>query len=291
MDYRGAGMDDFRILVERLVAWVNVAPLAPVVFAEPGFRQDLLTPAQPLVELYLVTEGAMELDVHGERCAVSAGELALANAHYGNRGRETQGPFRYGCISLSTSEAPDAKFWSERPRVCKHKAADVDSLRAVFSELSRLFHGPDQAFRDVLVKAQLLTLLVRAAAPVDGGSTLEPLPAQVRRAIELMGERRSDPKLNLARLARHARVSSSHLVRLFQNSLGVSPMRYLTEMRIRHAQHLLERSPLTIKEVAFLVGFADQLYFSRVFRQETGHAPTAFRQRFLGPSAPAKAPQ
>lgn len=279
MDYRGSGMDDFRILVSKLVDWVNVAVSAPVVFVEPGFRQDLLTPPQPLVELYLVTEGAMELSVQGERCSVAAGEMALANAHFGNRGREVVGPFRYGCISLSVVNAPDAGYWSAAPRVCKHRAADIDGLRSLFSELSRLFHGPDQPFRDVLVKAQLLSLLVRAAAPSAGAGTLEPLPPQVRRAVELMAERRSDPKLNLSRLARHARVSSSHLVRLFQNSVGVSPMRHLTELRIRHAQHLLERSPLTVKEVAFLVGFADQLYFSRVFRQETGVAPTAFRQR------------
>jgi AraC-like DNA-binding protein len=277
MDYRGSGMDDFCILVTKLLGWVNVAPAAPVVFVEPGFRQDLLTPAQPLVELYMVTEGAMELEVHGERCAVAAGELALANAHFGNRGRETQGPFRYGCISLSVLDAPDAKFWSQGPRVCKHRSADIESLRAMFLELSRLFHGPDQPFRDILVKAQLLSLLVRAATPVAKAGTMEPVPPQVRRAIELMTEHRSDPKLNLARLARHARVSSSHLVRLFQNSVGVSPMRHLTELRVRHAQHLLERSPLTIKEVAVLVGFADQLYFSRVFRQETGLAPTSFR--------------
>lgn len=287
MDYRGPGMDDFRILVGKLVAWVNVADAAPVVFVEPGFRQDLLTPPQSLVELYLVTEGAMELDVEGERCAVSAGEMALANAHFGNRGRETLGPFRYGCISLSTHDSPDTKFWSERPRVCKHRAGDIDGLRALFSELSRLFHGPDQPYRDVLVKAQLLTLLVRAATPTVGANTLEPLPPQVRRAIELMTESRSDSKLNLARLARHARVSSSHLVRLFQNAVGVSPMRHLTELRIRHAQHLLERSPLTIKEVAFLVGFADQLYFSRVFRQETGLAPTSFRARRQGVATPS----
>jgi len=278
MDYPGSCMDDFCILVSRLVDWVNVAPTAPVVFVEPGFRQDLLTSAQPLVEIYLVTEGAMELDVQGERCSVAAGELAMANAHFGNRGRETQGPFRYGCISLSVLDAPDAKFWGQSPRVCKHRAADIDGLRSLFLELSRLFHGPDQPFRDVLVKAQLLTLLVRAAAPVARPGNMEPVPPQVRRAIELMTEQRSDPKLNLARLARHARVSSSHLVRLFQNSVGVSPMRHLTELRVRHAQHLLERSPLTIKEVAFLVGFADQLYFSRVFRQETGLAPTAYRQ-------------
>lgn len=293
MDYRGGGMDDFRILIERLVAWLNTAPRAPVVFVEPGFRQDLLTSPQPLIELYLVTEGAMELDVGGEIAVVRAGELALANAHFGNRGREISGPFRYGCISLAVTEpAADDRArgrWGDRPLLCSHRPSDMDVLRTAFSELSRIFHGPDRPFRDVLLKAHLLQLLVHACAPATAGpGALEPLPAQVRRAIELMVEKRSDPKLNLGRISRHARVSSSHLVRLFQNSLGVSPMRHLTELRIRHAQHLLERSPLTVKEVAYLVGFSDQLYFSRVFRQETGMAPTAFRQK-LGGSRPDSA--
>ncbi len=283
MDYRGSGMDDFRILIERLVGWINTLPRAAVVFVEPGFRQDLLTTPQPLVELYLVTEGAMELDVHGEKALVRAGELALANAHFGNRGREVESPFRYGCISISVADSEAALAWAHKPLLHTQRAADMESLRTGFQELSRLFHGPDQPFRDVLLKAHLLQLLVHTLGPTTPGiGALEPLPAGVRRAIELMNERRSDTKLNLARIARHARVSSSHLVRLFQNSLGVSPMRHLTELRIRHAQHLLERSPLTIKEVAFLVGFSDQLYFSRVFRQETGQAPTAYRQQRQG---------
>ncbi len=49
-------------------------------------------------------------------------------------------------------------------------------------------------------------------------------------------------------------------------------------MRIRNAQSLLLRSTLSIKEISYMVGFRDQLYFSRVFRQETGMSPRAFRR-------------
>lgn len=64
-----------------------------------------------------------------------------------------------------------------------------------------------------------------------------------------------------------------------QRHLGTSPMRYLTGIRVRQAQSLLRCSNLSIKEIAFMVGFLDQLHFSRVSRAQTGASPTAFRNQ------------
>jgi two-component system response regulator YesN len=68
-------------------------------------------------------------------------------------------------------------------------------------------------------------------------------------------------------------------VRVFRTSLGTTPGRYLTDMRIRDAQSLLAHSSFSIKEISAMLGFEDQLYFSRVFRQKVGLSPKAFRLR------------
>jgi AraC-like DNA-binding protein len=278
-------MDDFCIHVDRLLRWLNTVETVPLTFAEPGFRQDLVTAPQPLIEMYLVTEGAMQLSVRERTAVLKRGELALANAHFGNVGRETGGPFRYGCISLDVTDAPrgptarDGTAWTEGPFLVGRRAPDFERLAALYEEVSRLYHGPEHPHRHFLLKAALLQLLACAGDTGAGAQRTAGLQnSHVRRAIELMQEKRADPKLDLDRVARHARVSPSHLVRLFQSHLGTSPMRYLTQMRVRHAQGLLSRSQLTIKEIAYLVGFSDQLYFSRVFRQEFGMAPRDFRR-------------
>lgn len=279
-------MEDFCAEIRRLAEWTSACAAPPVAFAEPGFRSDLDTVPQPFVELYLVTEGGLRLEVGDPARELSAhplrvGDLALANAHFGNHGRPAGGPFRYGCISLDVSSDPAlAGAWAARPRLLVRRAPDADRLLNLYIELARLYHGPEHPYRTLLLKASLLQVLACAGDPGAGAQRSAGLQnPHVRRAIEFMQERRADPKLDLARIARHAQVSPSHLVRLFQSHLGTSPMRHLTRLRVRHAQGLLLRSPLSIKEIAYLVGFSDQLYFSRVFRAATGQPPRAFRAR------------
>jgi AraC-like DNA-binding protein len=278
MDTLGLDMDGFCSDVRRLVEWLNPLPEVPIAFADPGFRQDLVTVPQPFVELYLVTDGVLRLAVQDESQVLRPGDLALANAHFGNVGREVSGPFRYGCVSLEVPDEPRFDDWKRRPLLRSRRAPDPAQAQALYKELAHVYHGPEHPYRGVLLKALLLQLL---ATTGDTGSRSQGSTQNrhVRRAVEVMTERRGDPALSLPKIARRVGISPSHLVRLFHENLGRSPMRYLTELRVRYARGLLLRSDLSIKEIAFMVGFRDQLYFSRVFRREAGASPRAFRDQ------------
>jgi AraC-like DNA-binding protein len=273
-------MDAFCEQVRRLAEWLSIEPALPLAFAEPGFRQDLETVPQPFLELYLVTEGTLRLTVKEHSQVLRAGDLALANAHFGNFGREVQGAFRYGCLSIELPSPPPVPAWTMAPFLLWRRALDPARLQSLFQEVSHAYHEAPYPLRDIQLKGAFLQLLAAAGdlggRPRGAGGTQNP---HVRKAVELMAERRGDPDLTLPWLGKRVGISPSHLVRLFQNHLGKSPMRHLTELRVRHAQSLLARSNLSIKEISYLVGFRDQLYFSRVFRQETGTSPRAFRSR------------
>ncbi len=285
MEYLDTDMEDFCGDMRRLVEWLNNSESAPVVFAEPGFRQDLCTVPQPFIELYLATEGGLHLHVGpegdgGVAADLRQGEMAIANAHFGNRGGEISGSYRYGCISLALPREAGFAIWSQHPYLVKRRVPDLDRIRNLYVDVANLYHAPSHPYRELLLKSTLLMLCAHAGDPGAGQSPSTGLQnIHVRRAVEIMQEKRSDSKLTLTRIARHAQVSPSHLVRLFQSNLNTSPMRYLTQVRVRHAQGLLLRSQLTIKEIAHLAGFSDQLYFSRVFRSETGSAPRDFRRK------------
>lgn len=79
-------------------------------------------------------------------------------------------------------------------------------------------------------------------------------------------------------IARHAGVSEGYLSRCFQQELQMTPLTYLTRHRIRQAKDLLSEGKLNITEVAMAVGFSDSDYFGRVFRQEVGVTPKAYRR-------------
>lgn len=77
-------------------------------------------------------------------------------------------------------------------------------------------------------------------------------------------------------IAASAGISRSHLYRLFTQELNITPNEYLIQYRINNACKLLRNSNINISEAAYSSGFADPLYFSRVFKRVKGMTPSAY---------------
>lgn len=72
--------------------------------------------------------------------------------------------------------------------------------------------------------------------------------------------------------------SRSYISHTFKREVGRSFRDYLAEIRIDNAKRLLKYSALSVREIAFSVGFSDQNYFSGVFKKITGKSPLAYRK-------------
>jgi len=82
---------------------------------------------------------------------------------------------------------------------------------------------------------------------------------------------------SLQALADLAQVSPFHFCRSFKQSTGLSPHRYILQLRIEEAQRLLKRTTLAISDVANRLGFSDQSHFTMVFRKFVGTTPARWR--------------
>jgi len=83
----------------------------------------------------------------------------------------------------------------------------------------------------------------------------------------------------VARLAQVSHVSTAHFARAFKEAFGIPPHRYLLTRRIERAKSLLRDTDLPITDIAFATGWASLGTFGRIFRDITGEAPGALRQR------------
>ncbi|MEX8992983.1 helix-turn-helix domain-containing protein, partial [Salmonella enterica] len=63
----------------------------------------------------------------------------------------------------------------------------------------------------------------------------------------------------------------------FRAQTGMTINQYLRQVRICHAQYLLQHSPLMVSEISMQCGFEDSNYFSVVFTRETGMTPSQWR--------------
>lgn len=96
-------------------------------------------------------------------------------------------------------------------------------------------------------------------------------------AAALMEANVEEP-LPLAEIATLAKVSRRQLERLFNRYVGSTPTQYYVSLRLKRARSLLLQSALPIMDIANICGFQNLSYFSKCYRQNFGHAPSAERR-------------
>ena len=72
----------------------------------------------------------------------------------------------------------------------------------------------------------------------------------------------------------------THFARTFRKYVGMTPGRYRRRERVRAASQLLLGSPVSLSDIAFACGFADQSHLTNVFRETAGISPKRFRSAF-----------
>lgn len=106
------------------------------------------------------------------------------------------------------------------------------------------------------------------------GTRMSPV---VLEAIDYMNAN-IDQALSLSDIAQATNRSPSHIARMFRSELGVPPHRYLINLRVEKARWLLEKTSLSIAEIAYDCGFAHQEHLTRLFRRHCDTTPAAYRK-------------
>lgn len=101
----------------------------------------------------------------------------------------------------------------------------------------------------------------------------------VERMLEYVEQHFTDADLKLSTLAESMGYTDKYLSHAFRQHCGMGFSEYVRAMRIRYAVTLLENGVTSVKHVAALSGFADPLYFTRVFTQSVGVSPSRYAKK------------
>ena len=153
---------------------------------------------------------------------------------------------------------------------------DVASVRAQLDELVRLSNSPqtdgvaDRVDR-VCERLVLETWLTQSVASTEM-TALQTILSNLRK--------NPGQEVDFDAMAKRNGLSSSTFRRRWVDVIGKPPARYLQELRMREACRMLVETNRPIHEIARAVGFVDELYFSRRFKQELRVAPRDYRKTY-----------
>ena len=85
--------------------------------------------------------------------------------------------------------------------------------------------------------------------------------------------------IRISKLSAITGYSESRFFELFKSATGDSPLNWFIRARMQWAAEFLEGSGMPIKQIAWRVGYRDQLYFSRRFKSVFGISPSEFRSQ------------
>ncbi len=165
------------------------------------------------------------------------------------------------------------QLWSGR-RILRN----AERYASTASALKDIFNGQDGPISTAWANHLLEDFLRQLAFErQSGGPNRAPDRLMLKAAAELRNGLAEN--CNLQELAKKLGVSPSQFSRRFHAAHGVSPAIYRTMLRVKHARKLLLETNWTTDRIANACGFDNAFYFSRIFKEHGGQAPTEFRRR------------
>ncbi len=132
-------------------------------------------------------------------------------------------------------------------------------------------------YAEHLAHALTVRLLLPRGPRKGSSRAASALPRPVlQRVLERMHDLENEP--DLRELAAQGGYSRGHFLRMFRATTGLTPHRYLLQLRVEKAQRQLALGRASLIEIAADSGFASHSHMSRVFRQLLGVTPSEYRR-------------
>ena len=101
----------------------------------------------------------------------------------------------------------------------------------------------------------------------------------IKECIDLIDKHLLDLDLDVQKMCKLLGMSRTQLHRKLKAITGLSTTKFINKIRLQKAEYLIVHSDQSIKEVAYSTGFNSPGYFRRLFSDEYGFAPSAYRQK------------
>jgi len=227
--------------------------------------------------LYMV-KGEMKIWIDNEEIIILAGQVVVFFPNNKYRYAMHNGiAVQYYWVHFSGNQIADIL---SDCRIYNCVINSVGIIESVFQDFKALFQ--EFAIRDHLfyyqTEAKMLSILTSISRNfIDFHGTVSKANIRFIESLTYIHQNFTR-EISIAELASKEYLSVSRYRTIFKKITGHSPKDYISNLRINQAKRLLHQTNLSICEIAGIVGYQDQLYFSRVFVKCVGCSPSSFRK-------------
>jgi len=193
--------------------------------------------------------------------------------------QEENSPISYYAVLLKTSEE-DREL---NRLLCQDLPSDRNytigtNYRFFFEEIREKGMSASRALRKSAVH-QLISFLYLLSEEEDI-SFSDGRNVHIEKALRIM-QNNITGDLDLTDIAGRLGLSRSYFIRLFQQKMKTTPMKYFTRLKIEAAAAMLTSTSRPLLTIAQDLNFYSEFHFSRVFKQYTGTPPSVYRKQYL----------
>ena len=240
----------------------------------------------PFTELFFVVDGKGEFNIQGQRFPVKANDFVIINPQVEHTELSSPDePLEYivlGIKGLSFSNLTPVSEGGHPFSFFNLRDEQKDILRYLNAMVQE---ATSQSMSYELVCHNLLEILLIKILRHQHFDLEVGKQSKATKDISFIKhylETYYHESIQLEDLASMTHLSRFYISHSFKKEIGMSPMEYLIDIRIKESKILLRTTNYSISQVADIVGFTTPTYFSKQFRKSTGISPTDYREQFQG---------
>ena len=239
-----------------------------------NYHDDLIAHSHDHPQLVFGLKGLLEFEIAGRASCIGEQGLAVIPSKT-----------HHACASTTGSQCLVLDLPSEswvRENLGHHAERSLrlldqpDTLRLAPAQQSLVAWLARSPINDSVIAAQGTVLLLASLA--DGHEALREQCRLPLAAIDAFIDRHLPYPLQVADLARIAGLSVARLHARFLHETGKTPMEYVRQRRLHHAEALLHETPLPVGEIAARVGYTSQSAFTAALVRVRGCTPRMLRR-------------
>lgn len=235
------------------------------------------------IDLTYVAAGSAVYQIGSTNYRVTAGDLlCIPNGSVRSAAVIPDDLMECYCTNIGLRNQSGAEVALPFPLICS--IGYRPDIIALYRDLNAEWLRRSPGFR-LKVHAVMLTILHRYFELIVYKQDSGLMDKRVKKLLRYIADHYTEP-MDVKELAKLAELNPVYLGNLFKQSTGMTFRQYLTSIRLNHAEDMLRSGEYNVNEAAALCGFSDVFYFSKVFKEKRGCAPSLIYRNGGGGESP-----